>query len=125
VIALVCEWAGDLSVGPTGDISVAPIETEVQQRIIRRLLTNSGDYIWHTNYGAGLGSYVGEPYSPTFIEGTILSQLQYEVLVTSDPSPIVKTNQSMADSFSSAAVTIQYQVAGTLTGSSVVLGLGT
>ena len=53
--ALFCPWGGDLSVGPGGDISVAPVEAEVEQRIIRRLLTNTGDYIWHISYGAGLG----------------------------------------------------------------------
>ena len=71
MIALVCEWGGDLSVGPTGDIGVAPVQTEVQQRIIRRLLTNAGDYIWHINFGGGLGSYIGKPYSSALIEGTV------------------------------------------------------
>ena len=124
MIALVCEWEGDLSVGPSGDIGVAPGQTEVQQRIVRRLLTNPGDYIWHASYGAGLGSYVGKPYSPTLIEGTILSQLQREILVAAHPSPTVQTTQSVAGSFSGTAVTVQYQVTGTLTGSSVILGLG-
>lgn len=125
MIALVCDWGNDLSVGPSGDISVAPIQTEVQQRIVRRLLTNSGDYIWHINYGAGLGSFVGEPYSPMSIEATVLSQLQFETLVAVNPSPTVVCTQSVAGSFSSTALAIQYQVADTSMGGSVVLALDT
>ena len=107
MIALVCEWGGDLSVGPTGDIGVAPVQTEVQQRIIRRLLTNAGDYIWHINFGGGLGSYIGKPYSSALIEGTILAQLQYEVLVAANPSPTFQISQSTAGSFSSTALTVR------------------
>ena len=124
MIALACVWGNDLAVGPSGDISVSSTEAEVQQRIVRRLLTNPGDYIWHLNYGAGLGSYVGSPYSPNLIEGTILSQLQNEALVAAAPSPTVNTSKSLAGVLSSATVTIQYQVVGTMMGSSVVLGLG-
>jgi hypothetical protein len=111
-------------VGPTGDIGVAPVQTEVQQRIIRRLLTNAGDYIWHINYGGGLGSYIGKPYSSALIEGTILAQLQYEVLVAANPSPTFQISQSTTGSFSSATLTVQYQVAGTSATDSVVMGLG-
>ena len=28
-------------------------------RILRRLLTNPGDYLWHPDYGAGLPSRIG------------------------------------------------------------------
>jgi hypothetical protein len=124
MIALVCEWGGDLSVGPTGDIGVAPVQTEVQQRIIRRLLTNTGDYLWHVNYGGGFGSYIGKPYSSALIEGTVLAQLQYEVLVATNPSPTFQISQSTTASFSNTALTIQYQVAGTSASDSVVIGLG-
>jgi hypothetical protein len=125
MIALVCDWGSDLSVGPGGDIGVAPVQIEIQQRIIRRLLTTPGDYIWHTDYGAGLGSFVGEPCSPELIEGTILNQLQNEALVAVNPPPTIKTDQSLAGSFSTTSVTIQYQISGTPTQMSVVLGIGT
>jgi hypothetical protein len=125
LIAIVCDWGGDLSVGPSGDIAVAPVQTEIQQRLVRRLLTSSGDYIWHTDYGAGLGKYVGETYVPNLIEGTILNQLQYEKLIAISPSPSVQINQSLAGDFSTISVTVQYQVTGTFTATSIVLGLGT
>jgi len=123
VIAIICDWGGDLSIGPGGDIAVAPIQTEIQQRLVRRLLTSAGDYIWHTVYGAGLGNYVGETYSPNLIDGTILSQLQFESLISVSPPPSVQVSQSLVGAFSTTSVTVQYQVVGTFTGTSTVLGL--
>ena len=123
MIALTCEWGNDLSVGPTGDIGTTLVQNEIQQRIVRRLLTNAGDCIWHLNYGAGLGSYVGEPYSPGDIESTILNQFQHEALVATNPLPTVQINQSMTGSISTISVFVQYQVAGANIMGSVVLGL--
>ena len=54
-------WGGDLGAGNTGDIALASGTILGQQRILRRLLTNPGDYIWHTEYGAGLAQFVGSP----------------------------------------------------------------
>jgi hypothetical protein len=125
MIALVCAWGGDLSVGPSGDIAVSPIQLETQQRIVRRLLTNPGSYIWHTDYGAGLGNYVGIPYSSDTIENTILNQLLHEQLVVTAPPPAVQINQPPGGVFSTISVAIQYQVVGTFTGNSVIFGLGT
>jgi len=122
--ALLCIWGGDLSVGPAGDINIAPAQSEVGQRIIRRLLTNPGDYIWHTSYGAGLGDYVGEPYVSGAIEGTILSQLQQETLVAKNPTPTVNCDASASGAESSISVNIQYQISGSSSGNSVALELG-
>jgi len=125
MIAIVCDWGGDLLVGPGGDIGTAPVQFEVEQRLVRRLLTNPGDYIWHTTYGGGLGSFVGQPCSPALIEGTILGQLQQETLVAPDPAPTVQINQSLSGSFSTISVTVQFQVTGLSASTSVTLGLGT
>jgi hypothetical protein len=122
--ALVCAWGGDLSAGPGGDLNVAPVQAELQQRIIRRLLTNAGDYIWHTNYGAGLGSFVGESYSPDLVHATILGQLQYETVVASSPSPIVNCDRSISDTTGSISVNIQYQIVGGPSANTVTLELG-
>jgi hypothetical protein len=125
MIAVVCEWGADLSVGPTGDISVAPVQTEVQKRIVRRLLTNPGDYIWHMDYGAGLGTYVGEPFSSKSIENVILDQIRHEALIAATPSPVVQILGSLAGSLSTRSVSIRYQINDTSTGDSIVVGLGT
>lgn len=124
MITLVCDWGGDLSIGPGGDLGVVPVQANVEQRVIRRLLTNPGDYIWHTDYGGGLGSSVGAPYAPGYIENVILNQLQLEVLVAKAPAPQVQVNQSSAGLYPATSVTIQYQVAGTSAENSVILGLG-
>jgi hypothetical protein len=123
MIALVCNWGGDIAIGPSGDIAVAPVESELQQRIIRRLLTNAGDYIWHNNYGAGLGTYVGEPYSPTIIEYIVSVQLQQEPLIVTLPPPSVLVSQSSEGAFSTSSVKIQYQIAGLPTDSSTAMVL--
>jgi len=125
LIAIASRWEGDLSAGATGDIAVVPVQSEVQQRLIRGLLTNPGDYIWHTKYGAGLGSYVGERYSQNFIEGAVLNQLKFEPLVMATPAPSVQINLSLAGSLSTIAVAVKYQVSGTSSPDSVVLHLGT
>jgi hypothetical protein len=124
MIALICDWGGDLSVGPSGDIAVSPVQSEIQQRIVRRLLTNSGDYIWHATYGASLGRYVGIPFSSSVVENTILNQLLYESLVVATPPPTVQINQSQGGVFSKTSVAVQYQTVGMTTASSVAFGLG-
>ena len=123
MFALKCDWGGDLEVGSGGDIGVASIEDSLQQRVIRRLLTNLGDYIWHTEYGAGVGSYVGMPYSPGLIEGLILNQLHYEDYIAGSPPPTVQVDQSVANSASAASVIVCYRASGAPGGGSVVLGL--
>jgi hypothetical protein len=125
VIAITCRWGGDLSVGASGDINVALIQAEIQQRLVRRLLTNPGEYVWHADYGAGLGGYVGETYSPGFIEGAVLNQLQLEALIAGTPAPSVQTSLSVTGPFSTISVAVQYQVVGGSTLNSIALNLGT
>jgi hypothetical protein len=124
MITIACDWGADLSIGPTGDIKMTAVLASVQQRIIRRLLTNQGDYIWHTNYGAGLGSYVGDPYAQTAIKGNILNQLQLEALVAMTPAPTIQTNRSLTGPFSAMSVTVRYWVADSFTANSIVLEVG-
>jgi hypothetical protein len=82
-------WGTDLLVGPTGDIALVSGTVYGSQRVLRRLLTNSPDYIWHTDYGAGLGKFVGNADSPPAIEGTIRSQITLESSVAQAPSPAI------------------------------------
>jgi hypothetical protein len=125
MIALICDWEGDLSISPSGDIAAVPRQSEVQSRIIRRLLTNPADYIWHTDYGAGLGSFVGEPYSPNIIEGVILNQLKSETLIARTPAPSVQITQAPVESSPTISVTVQFQIVGALTSGLITLDLGT
>jgi hypothetical protein len=125
VIAITCRWGEDLSVGASGDIGFALVQAEVQQRLVRRLLTNPGEYVWHVDYGAGLGGYVGERYSPGLIEGAVLNGLQLEALVAGTPAPLVQTSLSVTGPFSTISVAVQYQVVGASTQDFIALNLGT
>lgn len=57
-------WGEDTQFSASGDDLLASAVTELNQRILRALLTSPGDYIWHPSYGAGLGRFVGRALSP-------------------------------------------------------------
>jgi hypothetical protein len=82
----------DLALGPTGDLAAVVDPTEGTQRVLRRLLTNPGDYIWNLTYGAGLGSMVGSPASAPAIQGLITSQMLQEAAVAQSPLPQVSVS---------------------------------
>lgn len=63
-----------------------------RQRIIRRLLTNPGDYRWHPEYGAGLGRLVGETRDRYAIESRIRSQIMQEACVARQPLPVITSS---------------------------------
>ncbi len=90
-------FGNDLSVSHTGDLLLADGLTLSQQRILRRLLTNPGDYIFHLNYGAGLPSYIGKPLSQSLyreINGVITTQMYLEATVSQNPPPVVGLSAS-------------------------------
>ena len=79
----------DLSVGPTGDLVVADLADWTRQRILRRLLTNAGGYIWQLSYGAGLPGMVGMTVSAQQVAAIIRKQLGLEAGVSAQPEPTV------------------------------------
>jgi hypothetical protein len=79
----------DLQVSATGDLLTIDGTVLGQQRVVRRLLTNPGSYIWHPEYGAGLPSYVGQTLDKDAIGALILSQLLLESAVSQSPPPQV------------------------------------
>lgn len=83
------QWGSDLTAGPTGDLAVSDGSALGQQRVLRRLLTNPGDYIWQLDYGAGLGRFVGKPASPAEISAVIRSQIFKESVVARTPEPTI------------------------------------
>lgn len=78
---------GDLFLSPTGDLAVTSGSIEGRQRVLRRLLTNAGDYIWHTTYGANLPGEVGSLADPRRITGIVRSQILNEAAVSISPDP--------------------------------------
>jgi hypothetical protein len=85
------EWGGDLVVGISGDLALATGSDVTSQRVCRRLLTNSGDYLWNLDYGGGLAQFVGIPANPVDIEAVIMDQLLLETAVPTTPAPQVTT----------------------------------
>jgi phage baseplate assembly protein W len=109
-------FGSDLALSATGDLLVVSGDALTQQRVLRRLLTNAGDYIWHLAYGAGLGQMVGQPANAAAIENIIRSQIFRESSVAQVPAPIVTTT---ANTDGTVTVTIQYADAVTGAGSTL------
>ncbi len=62
---------------------------ETQQRVLHRLLTSAGTYIWQLSYGAGLPALVGSVASLQQIAAIIRAQMAYEPTVALSPEPQV------------------------------------
>jgi len=82
-------WDGDLSVSVAGGLSLVQGTSATQQRILRRLLTNPGAYLWQPDYGAGLPAFVGQTLDIAAVTGAIQSQLLLESAVAADPMPVI------------------------------------
>jgi len=83
-------FSADLSASATGDASTVDGITASQQRIIRRVLTNPGDYIWHPDYGCGAPQYIGETTAKLAeLKARIVAQLALEPTVSRSPAPEV------------------------------------
>lgn len=80
---------GDLEVSATGDLRVASGTEAGQQRVLRRLLTNPGDYIWHLEYGAGVPRLVGDTATAAQVSAAIRGQMLLERGVSQSPEPVV------------------------------------
>lgn len=80
---------GDISTGNTGDLAKIDGTVKGQQRVLRRLLTNPGDYIWHTNYGGGLGQKVGTNATLDEIDAVIRGQMALEAAVAKNPPALI------------------------------------
>lgn len=90
---LFCWWDQDLTILPNGDLLTVAGTVEGEQRVMRRLLTNPGSYIWHGEYGAGLPRYIGQPAQVDSIGAVILAQMMIEDVVAETPLPVVTISQ--------------------------------
>lgn len=83
-------FGNDITLDATGNLFVAQGIDQTQQALIRRLLTNPGAYIWHPEYGAGVGRFVGENLSAQnfdAIKSTMVSQILEEETIAKVPIP--------------------------------------
>jgi hypothetical protein len=89
-------WGTDLSAGNSGDLMSVSGTERGKQRLLRRYMTNPGDYIFEPGYGAGLGRYVGEVQSKAELDeiyGLIMSQTLMESVVAPSPAPVITLAQ--------------------------------
>jgi len=98
-------WGTDISIGPTGDLAVASSDALTQQRVLRRLLTSVGDYIWQLTFGAGLPGMVGKTQQIAFTKAIIRSQIFNESSVATLPEPVISVR---ADQSGGVYVAILY-----------------
>lgn len=79
----------DLAASATGDLQTVDGAIKGQQRILRRLLTNPGTYIWHPEYGAGLPAKIGDLIDVPKIRALIRGQMLLEEAVAKIPEPVI------------------------------------
>jgi hypothetical protein len=108
------QFGSDLQLGPGGDIATVTGTQLGQQRVLRRLLTNPGDYIWQLPYGAGLGQFVGQPTAAAQIQAITLAQMTLEAAVSQSPAPVVSITAQ-----TNGTVTMSVQYADAQTGATV------
>ena len=109
----------DLSLSLTGSLSTVEGIERGKQRILRRLITNPGDYLFNTEYGAGLGRYVGALTNIPEIIALIRGQILLEDCVAKKPAPVISVstdnntlsaNISYTDSATGEPVTLSFEV---------------
>lgn len=88
-------FGNDLVVSASGDILVtSDSQTETTQRVLRRLFTNPGQYIWNLSYGAGLPARVGTPSSAAAISAIVTQQMTLEAGVAQSPPPTISVTST-------------------------------
>lgn len=98
------DFGGDLQFGPGGDLMLADGLMLTNQRLARRFFTNPAvpgpdgkpiakpDYIFHPDYGGGVGALVDGTYTPQTlkqIQSRMLAQTRMEATVLQSPPPTV------------------------------------
>ncbi len=102
------QWGSDLTISSTGDLAAVSGASLAQQRILRRLLTSPGDYIWQLDYGAGLARFIGQPGNALQIRAVVRSQIFKEASVARTPEPVIDVNFGPVGATGTAYVHIRY-----------------
>lgn len=85
-------FGGDIQPSSNGDLGTVSGSQRSKQRVLRRLLTAINGYVWHTDYGAGIPSYIGQPLNESLfdkINSLIKSQISLEQSVAQNPPPVI------------------------------------
>ncbi|MCE0745217.1 phage tail protein [Acetobacter sicerae] len=95
----------DIDISETGDLAIVSGSDIGKQRITRRLCTNPGEYIFWTDYGAGLPQRIGNTDTLGDITSVILEQMKMESAISESPTPSIKM-YSLTDG--TKKISIQY-----------------
>jgi phage baseplate assembly protein W len=98
----------DLAPSNSGDLLPVGDIIRGQQRVLRRLLTNPGDYIFQPNYGAGLPQWIGRTADLAAMRALIAAQLLLEPSVALQPAPVVAVRPIADQAGGGFAVGIAY-----------------
>ena len=112
----------DLVIGVTGDLATSSGSENVRERVLRRLVTNPGGYIWHLDYGGGLPSFVGTPANAAAIRTTVRGQMLLEAAVARTPVPDVALLVSLGEV---VTLTVTYRDGASGTSQALTLTPGT
>jgi len=102
-------WGQDIVPASIGELGTANGTLRGQQRILRRLLTNPGDYVFHPGYGAGLPAKVGQTVDIPGIRALIRGQILLEDAVARTPIPQI----TVVEIPNGVSVTVNYTDAST------------
>lgn len=97
-------WGADLRLSPTGDLAMVSGADRSKERVLRRLLTNPGDYLFSMPYGGGVPAQIGEIADNAKITGNIQGQMKIEPSVSQAVAPTVV----VAETDKGVAVSISY-----------------
>lgn len=86
-------WGGDVFTSASGDLQKVSRADRSKQRVLRRLLTNPGDLLFHPGYGAGLPRRVGSNLDVDEITAVIRQQMGLEVSVAQTPPPVISVSE--------------------------------
>ena len=105
-------WGGDLGVSPVGDLLLVGGDGLGVERVLRRLLSNPGDLVFHAEYGAGLAGFVGGVVGVGRVGAVIRAQAVQESAVARSPTPEVEV-EAGADGIVSARLRYTDAASGT------------
>lgn len=86
------QFGADLQLSHRGDLALSDGVQLGQERVLRRLLTAPGAYIWHVAYGAGLPLFVGQVANKPRIAAVTRTQMFLESRVARTPPPQIDVN---------------------------------
>lgn len=97
-------WGADIRLSSTGDLSLVSGSDRSKERVLRRLLTNPGEYLFSMPYGGGVPAQIGKIADNAKISANIQGQMKIEPSVSQSVAPTV----AVTDTAQGVAVAISY-----------------